>query len=258
MFLQLNFKKYGNSPESLIIIHGFLGSLDNWHTLATEFGKHFSVYTIDMRNHGKSPHTEHHNIELMVNDLVLFMDQHQIQSAYILGHSMGGKVAMQFAFDFPDKVEKLIVADIAPRQYKRGHDLVFEALNAVKFDQITKRKDAEDMMFHLVPDFGTRQFLLKNLTQNSNGGYNWRVNLPVLEKEYDEVTRPIIYNGVFLKPALFLRGSLSLYIQPKDEIEIQENFVNAQIKTIEGAGHWLHAEKPKEFYELVFSFLNKN
>lgn len=256
--MELNYKKYGDAPEVLIIIHGFLGSLDNWHTLATEFGKHFSVYTIDMRNHGKSPHTDNHNIELMVNDLSQFMDQHQIQSANILGHSMGGKVAMQFAFDYPDKIDKLIVADIAPRQYKRGHDLVFEALNAVKFDQITKRKDAEDIMFHLVPDFGTRQFLLKNLTQNAEGGYAWRVNLTVLEKEYDEITRPIIYRGLFVKPALFLRGSLSLYIQPADEAEIIEHFVFAQIQTINDAGHWLHAEQPKVFYEKVFSFLNSN
>jgi esterase len=256
--MKLNYKKYGDAPETLIIIHGFLGSLDNWHTLATTFGKHFSVYTIDMRNHGKSPHTEHHNIELMVHDLADFMDLHQIKSTNILGHSMGGKVAMQFAFDFPDKIEKLIVADISPRQYKRGHDLVFEALNAVKFDQITKRKDAEDILFHLIPDFGTRQFLLKNLTQTVDGSYAWRVNLPVLEKEYDEITKPIVYDGVFLKPALFLRGSLSLYIQAVDEIEIQEHFILAQIYTIEDAGHWLHAEKPKEFYEKVFSFLNEN
>lgn len=253
--MELNYKKYGNAPETLIIIHGFLGSLDNWHTLATAFGKHFSVYTIDMRNHGKSPHSANHNIELMVNDLALFMEQHQIQSAHILGHSMGGKVAMQFAFNFTDKIEKLIVADIAPRQYKRGHDLIFEALNAVNFEQITKRKDAEDIMLHLVPDFGTRQFLLKNLTQNPSGGYAWRVNLPVLEKEYDEITKPIIYNGIFLKPTLFLRGSLSLYIQPKDEIEIQEHFVFAKIETIENAGHWLHAENPNQFYEKVMQFL---
>ena len=110
----------------------------------------------------------------------------------------------------------------------------------------------------MIPDFGTRQFLLKNLAQNSDGGYHWRVNLPVLEKEYDEITKPIIYSGVFLKPALFLRGSLSLYIQATDEIEIQEHFILAQIYTIENAGHWLHAEKPKEFYEKVFSFLNEN
>jgi esterase len=255
--VHLNFKKYGEGHETLIIIHGFLGSLDNWHTLATEFSKDFTVYTLDMRNHGKSPHTESHNIRLMVSDLAEFMEQQNIASANILGHSMGGKVAMQFAFDYTDKVEKLIVADIAPRQYKRGHDSVLEALQAVDFTKVTKRKDAEDIMMHLVPDFGTRQFLLKNLTTAANGGYNWRVNLNVLERDYEEIIKPIEYDGVFLKPALFLRGELSTYIKPSDELEIQEHFINAQIETISGAGHWLHAENPKEFYEKVIRFLIK-
>ena len=255
--VHLNFKKYGEGLKNLIIIHGFLGSLDNWHTLATEFSKDFAVYTLDMRNHGKSPHTESHNIKLMVNDLAEFMEQQNIASANILGHSMGGKVAMQFAFDYTDKVEKLIVADIAPRQYKRGHDSVLEALDAVDFTKVTKRKDAEDIMMHLVPDFGTRQFLLKNLTTAANGGYNWRVNLNVLDRDYEEIIKPIEYDGVFLKPALFLRGELSTYIKPSDELEIQEHFINAQIETISGAGHWLHAENPKEFYEKVIRFLIK-
>lgn len=253
--VHLNYKKYGEASETIIIIHGFLGSLDNWHTLATEFSKDYTVYTVDMRNHGKSPHTENHNIKLMVNDLAEFMEQQNIPSAHIIGHSMGGKVAMQFAFDQTDKVEKLMVADIAPRQYKRGHDSVIEALRAVDFTKVTKRKDAEDIMMHLVPDFGTRQFLLKNLTTSYSGGYKWRVNLNVLDRDYEEIIKPIEYNGVFLKPALFLRGELSTYIKPSDELEIQEHFINAQIETISGAGHWLHAENPKEFYEKVIRFL---
>jgi pimeloyl-ACP methyl ester carboxylesterase len=256
--MELNHKKYGDGLETFIIIHGFLGSLDNWHTLATEFSKDFTVYTVDMRNHGKSPHTESHNIKLMVNDLAEFMEQQNIASANILGHSMGGKVAMQFAFDYTDKVEKLIVADIAPRQYKRGHDSVLEALHAVDFTKVTKRKDVEDIMMHLVPDFGTRQFLLKNLTTAANGGYNWRVNLNVLDRDYEEIIKPIEYDGVFLKPALFLRGELSTYIKPSDELEIQEHFIYAQIETISGVGHWLHAENPKEFYEKVIRFLKKH
>lgn len=253
--MHLNYKKYGEASETIIIIHGFLGSLDNWHTLATEFSKDYTVYTVDMRNHGKSPHTENHNIKLMVNDLAEFMEQQNIPSAHIIGHSMGGKVAMQFAFDQTDKVEKLMVADIAPRQYKRGHDSVIEALRAVDFTKVTKRKDAEDIMMHLVPDFGTRQFLLKNLTTSYSGGYKWRVNLNVLDRDYEEIIKPIEYDGVFLKPALFLRGELSTYIKPSDELEIQEHFINAQIETISGAGHWLHAENPKEFYEKVIRFL---
>jgi esterase len=255
LFLQLNFKKYGTAPENLIIIHGFLGSLDNWQTLAIEFSKNFSVYTIDMRNHGKSPHTEHHSIKLMVEDLANFMKLNKINTTHLLGHSMGGKVAMQFAINYPEKIDKLIIVDIAPREYKHGHDSIFEALNAIDLSQITRRKEAEDKMMHLVPDFGTRQFLLKNLTSTASGAYTWKMNLKVLQNDYNEIVAQIEYNGIYLKPVLFIRGSLSLYIKPADEVEIIEHFVNAKIETIGNAGHWLHAEKPKEFYELVVSFL---
>mgnify|MGYP000677027466 CR=1 FL=1 len=126
--MELNYKKYGEANETLIIIHGFLGSLENWHTLATEFGKHFSIYTIDMRNHGKSPHTEHHSIELMVNDLAAFMDKHQIKSANILGHSMGGKTVMKLAELFPKRIKKMMVIDIAPRYYPVHHHQILNAL----------------------------------------------------------------------------------------------------------------------------------
>lgn len=257
MSIQLNYKKYGNAPQNLIIIHGFLGSLDNWQTLAIEFSRFFTVYTIDMRNHGKSPHTPQHSLNLMVSDLVDFFQFHQIKSSHVLGHSMGGKVAMQFAIDNPEKMDKLIVADIAPRKYKHGHELIFEALNAIDLKKVIRRKDAEEKMMHLVPDFGTRQFLLKNLTATESGIYNWKMNLPVLEKDYEEVITAIKYDGIYLKPVLFIRGSLSLYINSNDEIEIQENFVNSKIETIQDAGHWLHAEKPKEFFELVINFLNE-
>ncbi len=253
--MQLNFKKYGSSNEVLIILHGFLGSLDNWHTLATEWSAFYTVYTVDFRNHGKSPHTDHYSIPLMVDDIAEFMDQQNILSAYILGHSMGGKVAMQFAFNHTHKIDKLIVADIAPRQYKRGHDTIFEALHAVDFDTITRRKEAEEVMMHLVPDFGTRQFLLKNLISTPEGKYAWRVNLPVLEADYEEIIKPIAYDGVFTKPALFLRGSLSNYIKSSDETEIIEYFIQSQIITIEDAGHWLHADNPKAFSKEVLQFL---
>jgi esterase len=254
----LNYKKYGNASEVLLILHGFLGSLDNWHTLASEWSSYFTVYTLDLRNHGKSPHTEHHSIALMAADVAEFMEQQQISSAFILGHSMGGKVAMQMAFTYTNKIEKLIVADIAPRQYKRGHDTIFEALHAVDFNTINKRKDAEDLMMHLVPDFGTRQFLLKNLIATDASKYAWRVNLPVLEADYEEIIKAIEYDGVFTKPTLFLRGALSTYISKQDEVEIIENFIQSQVVTIEKAGHWLHADNPKLFSKEVLLFLQSH
>ena len=254
----LNYKKYGNADEVLLILHGFLGSLDNWHTLATEWSNYYTVYTLDLRNHGKSPHAEHHSIALMADDVAEFMEQQQIASAYILGHSMGGKVAMQMAFTYANKIDKLIVADIAPRQYKRGHDTIFEALHAVDFNTISKRKDAEDLMMHLVPDFGTRQFLLKNLIATDAGKYAWRVNLPVLEADYEEIIKAVEYDGVFTKPTLFLRGALSTYISKQDEVEIIENFIQSQVVTIENAGHWLHADNPKQFSKEVLLFLQSH
>jgi pimeloyl-ACP methyl ester carboxylesterase len=256
--LILNFKKYGANGPNLVIIHGFLGSLDNWHTLATQLSKNFSVYTVDMRNHGKSEHAPHHSIKLMVEDLNDFFIQQNISSAYLLGHSMGGKVAMQFAIDYTDKIEKLIVADIAPRAYKRGHDLILNTLQNIDFKTITSRKEVENEITKTIPDFGTKQFLLKNLTSNENGNYRWRVNLPVLIRDYDEIIKPIKFDGVFIKPTLFIKGSLSIYINKTDEVEIQENFALAQIKTIENAGHWLHADQPAAFFELVNDFLMNN
>ena len=134
--MQLNYKKFGQGQSTLIVLHGFLGSLDNWQTLAVKFGDFGKVITIDQRNHGKSMHTDIHSIPLMVNDLKLFLDQHNLEKVYLMGHSMGGKVAMQFALDFPEKVEKLVIVDIAPRKYLRGHDDVFEAIYDIDLNKI--------------------------------------------------------------------------------------------------------------------------
>ena len=168
--MQLNFKKLG-SGDALIILHGFMGSLDNWQSLANEFAKSFEVYLIDARNHGKSPHTATHSIAEMVEDLFVFMQQQHISKAHIIGHSMGGKVAMQFAVNYPNSVNKLIVADIAAKKYGRGHDDVFEALYAIDLTKIQTRKQAEEAMLPHVSEFGTRQFLLKNLERLENGTY---------------------------------------------------------------------------------------
>ncbi len=170
--MKLHYKEYG-AGKPLIILHGFLGSLDNWHTLATRFGEHFRVFSIDQRNHGKSPHSDAHSMALMVADLHEFIAEHQLQRVSIIGHSMGGKVAMQFALAYPHLVENLAVADMAPRQYEPGHEMVFKALFAVNLQQLTSRKDAEAAMLPYLPDMGTRQFLLKNLERKEDGSYQW-------------------------------------------------------------------------------------
>ena len=253
--MQLNFKKLG-SGDALIILHGFMGSLDNWQSLANEFAKSFEVYLIDARNHGKSPHTATHSIAEMVEDLFDFLQQQHISKTNIIGHSMGGKVAMQFAVYYPNSVNKLIVADIAAKKYGRGHDDVFEALYAIDLTKIQTRKQAEEAMLPHVSEFGTRQFLLKNLERLENGTYQWKMNLDVLHRDYEEITQEVKNNKPITIPVLFLKGELSRYIKHEDWEQIQSIFPKAELKEISKAGHWLHADNPKEFYEKVIAFLS--
>jgi esterase len=255
--MKLNYKSYGNGSP-LLILHGFMGSLDNWHTLANQFAKDFQVFTIDQRNHGKSPHSNEHSIPLMVADLLEFLNDHNLHSVSIIGHSMGGKVAMQFALSYPDMVKNLIVVDIAPKQYKRGHDDVFEAIFAVDLPQVTGRKDAENMMEPFVQDFGTRQFLMKNLERNSDGNFGWKVNLDILHRDYDEIIKPIISEIPFTGKTLVIKGGNSRYISLLDEEDFRNLFPNYQLMEIANAGHWVHAEAPNEFYNSVVSFLLKS
>ncbi len=253
--LELNYKEYGEGANNLIVLHGFLGSLDNWHTLATEWGKAgLHVYTLDQRNHGRSPHASEHSIQLMVDDINDFMFQHNISEAIVLGHSMGGKVAMLFALQYPMLCTKLIVADMAPRAYKPGHDDVFDAIFQVDLNKIASRKEAEEAMKKYLGDNGTRQFILKNLERTEEGKYEWKFNLRTLFQDYSEITKAITSKFTFDKPTLFLKGGLSLYIKDADEPEIKSLFPGSSIQTIENAGHWLHADKPMEFSEAVLSF----
>lgn len=253
--MQLHYKEYG-SGKPLIILHGFLGSLDNWHTLATRFGKSFRVYAIDQRNHGKTRHSTEHSIALMVADLLEFVKEHKLSSISIIGHSMGGKVAMQFALDNPALVENLIVVDIAPKQYEAGHEDVFKALFAVKLNQITSRKDAEDAMLPYLPDFGTRQFLLKNLERKMDGSFQWKMNISVLHENYEDMGHEIICKQAFLGRTLFIKGEKSDYILKSDETAIKTLFPNSTLVTIAGAGHWVHAENPDDFYATVLKFIS--
>lgn len=253
--MQLHYKEYG-SGKPLIILHGFLGSLDNWHTLATRFGSSFRVFAIDQRNHGKTQHSPEHSMALMVADLFEFVKEHKLSNLSIIGHSMGGKVAMQFALDNPALVENLIVVDIAPKQYEAGHEDVFKALFAVKLNQITSRKDAEDAMLPYLPDFGTRQFLLKNLERKTDASFQWKMNLPVLHENYEDMNNEIIYNKSFLGKTLFIKGEKSEYISKLDETTIKTLFPNSTLVTIAGVGHWVHAENPDDFYETVLKFIS--
>lgn len=233
-----------------------MGSLDNWHTLAGKFGETHQVFTVDQRNHGKSPHTEAHSIPLMVADLYAFIHTHNLENISIIGHSMGGKVAMAFALQYPNLVSNIIVVDIAARKYQRGHDDVFDAIFAIDLNSINSRKEAEAAMTPLMPDFGTRQFLLKNLERLEDGSYQWKMNLPVLHAYYEEITQEVNGNTPFFKPTLIIKGGDSRYISEQDKIDFKNLFPNYQFVEIPNAGHWVHAEQPNLFYEAVNNFLN--
>lgn len=257
--LQLNFKRYGEAGTPLLILHGFLGSLDNWHTLATALGEAgYLVYAIDQRNHGKSPHTHEHSLQLMADDVNDFCMQQHLNSVIVLGHSMGGKVAMRFALDHPEKVARLIVADIAPRAYKPGaHDAVFKAIFNVQLEKAATRKEAEEQMSAWLGDFGTRQFILKSL-ERTESGFQWKFNIEILYREYHQAILAVENNTPVNMPVLFIRGALSLYVRDEDKSQISQLFPQAQFETIENAGHWLHADQPELFLTCVLKFIQQH
>ena len=251
----LNYKKYGETGPDLIILHGLFGMLDNWHSLAVRFGNQFQTWTIDQRNHGKSPHSYDIDYNLLANDLLDFCDQHDIKQPVVMGHSMGGKVAMQFAINYPETISKLIVVDIAPKNYPEdGHDAIIEALRSLDLSQIKNRKDADDVLSLKIPEEGVRQFLLKNLTREGDN-YILKMNFDSLSKNYDKLSANIDVKGKFEKDTLFIRGEKSKYILEIDKASILNIFPKAQFVTIPGAGHWVHAEAPDAFYETVVKFL---
>lgn len=253
--MKLNYKELG-SGEPLIILHGLLGSLDNWQTLARQYAEQYHVYYIDQRNHGRSPHTDTHSYPEMVEDLKEFMEQQGLDSAHLLGHSMGGKVVMEFALKYPDKVKSLIVADMGMKEYRPHHEEIFNALLRLDLDVIEKRTDAQEQMDALINDKSVRQFLLKSLDRTSDGKYEWKFNLQVLYNDYPNILHAVESDMVFEKPVLFINGGKSGYLKETDLESFKKNFPQAKMHTIEEAGHWLHAEAPREFLEASMKFLS--
>jgi esterase len=256
MQIELNYKEFGQG-NPVIILHGLFGTLDNWQTIGRQLGEHFNVYTIDQRNHGRSPHTDDFNYTILANDLQYFMESHWIYKAHIVGHSMGGKTAMKFAIQYPDMVDKLVILDIAPKNYAGGHEEILDTLNAIDLNKIQDRKEAEALMMERIPTFGTRQFLLKNLTRNAETqAFEWKMNLPVLQKEYQHILGNIS-DGKYDGETLFVRGRNSDYIQDAEIDDINKYFPNMTLETIEDAGHWIHADQPKVLLDMVQQFLLK-
>lgn len=242
--------------EPFVILHGFLGMSDNWKSLGIKYAEEgYEVHLIDQRNHGRSFHHSDFNYDVMVEDLKHYCDSKQLKNIILMGHSMGGKTAMLFAAKYPEMVKKLIVADIAPRFYPVHHDAILEGLSSLDFSVIKSRGEADQELKRFVSDFGTRQFLLKNLYWKDNGQLALRMNLEALKENVSEVGEALPSHLKFDKDTLFLRGDRSEYITLSDEDLIKRHFPKTKLITIKNAGHWLHAENPNDFFDETLNFI---
>jgi len=252
--MQLHFKESGQG-RAVILLHGLFGSSDNWHPIVLRLAERFQVFALDQRNHGQSPHSAEMTYSLMAGDVNEFMAARGLETASVIGHSMGGKTAMAFALQFPGKVEKLIVADMAPRAYLPSHDKFFLALLALDLKSFSTRQQMEDALAPEIPNLVLRRFLLKNLGRDAGGGFFWKINLRGLSENYPRLGEAIPAARAFAGPTLFIRGGKSKYIGVEDEPLIRGLFPQSQIQTIAGANHWVHADQPEEFLKLVMGFL---
>ena len=252
--MPLHFKQLGQG-EPLVLLHGLFGSGDNWFGVAPKLAEKFHVFAPDLRNHGHSPHHAEMDYPLMAADVEKFFAAQKIESAHVIGHSMGGKVAMQFALDFPARVKKLVVVDMAPRAYARTHDKIFAALLALDLKSFQTRWEIEDALAPEIPSLNLRRFLLKNLGRDEQGKLIWKMNLRGVAENYSHLGEILGAEKIFSGPAFFIRGGKSDYINAADEMAIHKQFPAAKIQTIATANHWVHADAPEEFVRLVLDFL---
>ncbi|MFT5721208.1 MAG: esterase [Motiliproteus sp.] len=258
--MQLHAKCYGsdNNPP-LVILHGLFGNQDNWAGQANALAEHYQVWALDLRNHGRSDWDSDTSYAAMSDDLLQFIDAQEFDRILLLGHSMGGKVAMQFALDNPQRVEKLIVVDIAPVWYPAHHNEVFAGLNALDLSTLNSRRDADRLLEASIADPSIRQFLLKNLYRDGDQ-FGWRMNLAALESGYEQIAAAPKARGehrCYQGPTLFIKGELSNYIQTQYREAIATLFPSAEARIMSAVGHWPHAEKPKAFSALIMRFLEK-
>tara|TARA_B110000003_G_scaffold179930_1_gene179159 strand:+ start:2614 stop:3381 length:768 start_codon:yes stop_codon:yes gene_type:complete len=253
--MRLNFSEQGDG-HAVILMHGMFGSLSNLGNLARYLATHHRVISVDLRNHGDSPHEQSMDIPLMANDVVELMDELGLSDASVIGHSLGGKIAMQVALNHPDRVAKLVVADISPVAYKPRQDAALDALIELSSAAILSRAEADALMAKHVPEHSTRAFLLKNLGRNVEGNYSLKLNMQAIAANYGSTLVAAPEGLPYQGPSLFLKGENSAYIQTKHQPVIGQLFPNSKIQIIAGVGHWLHAEKPDEFNANVVEFIN--
>lgn len=241
--------------KPLFILHGLFGMSDNWMTLGRKFAEHFEVHLLDLRNHGRSFHDEEMNYETMVEDVLYYCNYHKINTFDIIGHSMGGKVAMFLVVKYPEKIEHLIIADIAPKTYPNQHQFIFDALFRVDFQKVKTRNEVAEKLKQTIQNQGIIQFLLKNVYHREKDQLAWRFYPESLYKNYHLLNENLPIYSQFEGKTLFLKGEHSDYILPSDEWIIKAHFPKAEIKTISNSGHWVHADNPNEFWEVTIDFL---
>jgi pimeloyl-ACP methyl ester carboxylesterase len=251
--MKLHYKQFGEG-QPLVIMHGLFGMLDNWQTLGKQWAENYHVILVDNRNHGHSPHAPDFNYEVMVDDLAELVDDLFLDDLYIIGHSMGGKIAMKFAQTYPELVQKLVVADIGPKHYPVHHQQIIAGLKSVDLTTVGSRGKVNAQLAPYIEDEGTRQFFLKNLYWREKGVLDWRFNLDTIAQNIENVGEDMLGN-ICNVPTQFIRGAKSNYILDEDFDAIKATFTQAELATVSNAGHWLHAENPSEFYEKVSAFL---
>lgn len=252
--MRLHFQVQGEGLP-LIILHGFLGSLENWQSMSKRLAALYKVYSIDLRNHGRSPHSRTMNYPVMAQDVREFIDEHGMEPPTLLGHSMGGKVAMQLAAQHPNEIEKLIVVDIAPRAYPPAHRPMLMAMDAADLPGCKSFGAVGDVLASAISDPAVRQFVMKNLKRDESGEFHWRIGLAAIIENYDNLTAAIAPENRFEKPACFIRGGLSDFVQEGDLAPIREIFPTAEFHSIPRAGHWVHVANAGDFYTVVSDFL---
>jgi esterase len=256
--MQLNYRQYSSAGPPLILLHGLYGNQANLAWLARQLAGSFTVFAIDARNHGQSGWQPTMSYDELAGDLLETIDMLGLGSVSLLGHSMGGKTAMRFALLHPDRMQSLIVIDIAPVDYHKPGDKVIGALQQLDLAMLESRQDADTRLAASIPEKGVRDFLLTNLQRDCEGRFSWRINLPVLAGNFSVLTGWPPAASSWEGPALFIRGEHSPYIEPAHEADIWRQFPAAEITTVSGAGHWVHSEKPGEVLELVSGFLDQH
>lgn len=251
--MQLHYQTLGQG-QPLILLHGLFGSADNWGTIAKHFSQTHQVISVNLRNHGRSPHSESQNYTDMADDLIELCDSLNLDTIHLLGHSLGGKVAMQFATQYPERVDQLIVVDIAMRTYPDAQTYLIDAMMAVDLSTVRSRSEVDQILSSTIENAKVRQFLLMNLVKTDDN-LQWRINLPALKANYPAIRQAVCESAQYDKPCLFIRGERSDYVRDDDVAQIKAHFTKAQFASLP-TGHWVHAEQPQAFIEIVAQFLN--